>query len=110
MDGFLICYDIHKDQSGGTNYHKIMEYLSTGMVIVSNNVTTYRDRPELVRMIAEREHNRQLPALFKETIANIALYNSPDARLGRIRFAHDNTYDKQLERIERLLTADHLIQ
>ena len=44
MDLFLICYDIKKDQSKGTNYHKIMEYLSTGKVVVSNNVSAYSER------------------------------------------------------------------
>ncbi|HEY6899248.1 MAG TPA: hypothetical protein VI233_01335, partial [Puia sp.] len=48
MDAFLICYDINKDQSKGTNYHKIMEYLSTGKVVISNTVTTYKDRPGLL--------------------------------------------------------------
>ncbi len=64
MDAFLVCYDVEKDQSKGTNYHKIIEYLSTGKVIVSNNVTTYAGREELVQMIAGRQSNAELPALF----------------------------------------------
>jgi len=43
MDGFIICYDVDRDQSKGTNYHKILEYLSTGKVLVSNNVSTYKN-------------------------------------------------------------------
>ncbi|HVS95277.1 MAG TPA: hypothetical protein VHE54_02295 [Puia sp.] len=105
MDGFLICYDIHKDQSGGTNYHKIMEYLSTGKVIVSNNVTTYQDRPDLLRMVAERDNNRHLPSLFKEVITRLAEHNSPEARNRRIAFARENTYPKQLDRIAAILEA-----
>jgi hypothetical protein len=41
MDAFLICYDVEKDQSKGTNYHKVMEFLAYGMPIVSNYVSTY---------------------------------------------------------------------
>ena len=72
MDAFLICYDINKDQSKGTNYHKIMEYLSTGKVVISNNVTTYHDLPGLIEMTTERDHNRSLPQLFKKIITNLA--------------------------------------
>jgi glycosyltransferase involved in cell wall biosynthesis len=41
MDAFLICYDIEKDQSKGTNYHKVSEYLVYGRPIVSNYVSAY---------------------------------------------------------------------
>lgn len=41
MDGFLICYDVAKDQSKGTNYHKVMEYLAYGRPVVSNYVSRY---------------------------------------------------------------------
>ncbi len=41
MDAFLICYDIEKDQSKGTNYHKVSEYLVYGKPIVSNYVSAY---------------------------------------------------------------------
>jgi hypothetical protein len=69
MDAFLICYDIEKDQSGGTNYHKIMEYMCTGKVIIGNNITTYKNKPELVQMVNERDNNRELPALFDHVIS-----------------------------------------
>jgi hypothetical protein len=103
MDAFLICYDVQKDQSKGTNYHKILEYVSTGKVIVSNNVTTYKDQSFLVQMIQEREHNRLLPALFKKVMSEISLFNAPELQQQRVAFAADNTYVKQLDRIERIL-------
>jgi hypothetical protein len=103
MDAFLICYDITKDQSGGTNYHKIMEYLSTGKVIVSNNVTTYKDRAELLQMTTQRDNNRELPALFKKVIADLPHYNNPSVQRQRISHAADNTYAAQIARIEKLL-------
>jgi len=103
VDAFLICYDIKKDQSGGTNYHKIMEYLSTGKVIVSNNVTTYKDRPELVQMVQDRESNEDLPRLFREVINNLGHYNSAELQALRLAFANDNTYGDQVRRIEEIL-------
>lgn len=103
MDGFLICYDIQKDQSKGTNYHKIMEFLSTGKVIVSNNVTAYSDRPDLVTMVTDREHNRGLPGLFRKVMVSLDSYNSPDLQTARITTAGENSYKKQIDRIEAIL-------
>jgi hypothetical protein len=103
MDGFLICYDIKKDQSGGTNYHKIMEYISTGKVIISNNITTYATQPDLVQMVSSREHNRDLPMLFKTIMSRLDHFNAPEIIRKRILFAKDNTYRRQIERIEGIL-------
>ena len=103
MDAFLICYDIRKDQSKGTNYHKVMEYLGTGKVIVSNNITTYQDQPGLLEMAKSRDNNHELPDLFKKVMSNLALYNSVENQQARISFAHNNQYSKQVERIEEIL-------
>jgi len=69
MNAFLICYDIQKDQSRGTNYHKVMEYLSTGQVVISNNITTYSSLPNLLEMTVSRTDNNELPALLKKLFA-----------------------------------------
>jgi len=103
MHAFLICYDINKDQSKGTNYHKIMEYLASGSVVISNNVTTYKSRPELIQMTTERGSNAHLPDLFKNVINNIEWHNSIESRRTRISFAKENLYTKQVSRIEVLL-------
>jgi hypothetical protein len=99
MDAFLICYDINKDQSRGTNYHKVMEFISRGKTIISNNITTYANQPDLIRMTASRENNRELPALFRETIANLAALNAKPMQQRRIQYARDNSYVRQIERI-----------
>lgn len=103
MDLFLICYDVIKDQSKGTNYHKILEYLASGKVIVSNNITTYKDRPDLVQMIADRESNKGLDDLFREVVTHLDKYNSPEAMKARRDFARSNTYASKVDRIESLL-------
>ncbi|WP_315819855.1 hypothetical protein [Paraflavitalea speifideaquila] len=105
MDAFLICYDVQKDQSKGTNYHKIIEYLSTGKVIISNNVTTYQQYPGLIEMIPERDNNQTLPGLFKQVIERLQQYNSSTKQAQRVSFARDNTYKRQIERIETILNA-----
>ena len=47
MDAFLICYDVEKDQSKGTNYHKVMEYLAFGRPIISNYVSRYKNSKQV---------------------------------------------------------------
>ncbi|HKP32477.1 MAG TPA: hypothetical protein VJT83_07105, partial [Chitinophagaceae bacterium] len=96
MDAFLICYDVNKDASKGTNYHKVMEYLSTGRVVISNNVTTYKDREDLVMMVKERDHNKSLPALFSAVMSQLEKFNSPELQERRIRFAKENLYHNKI--------------
>src|SRR4030095_6805250 len=51
MDALLICYNIRNDQ----NHHKVLEYLGTGKVIVSNYLSAYdRDYPGMVEMVSNR--------------------------------------------------------
>lgn len=103
MDAFLICYDIKKDQSRGTNYHKVIEYIASGKVVVSNNITTYKDKPDLIQMIKNRDSNSELVELVKEVINNLPFHNSPKQMQHRISFAKANRYEQQLERIENLI-------
>jgi glycosyltransferase involved in cell wall biosynthesis len=103
MDILLICYDMDLDQSKGTNYHKVMEYLSTGKVIVSNNITTYKEYPEMIRMVPERDNNRNLPVLFKDTVDHLEKFNSAELMNKRRTFAENNSYKNQLERIEQII-------
>jgi hypothetical protein len=103
MSAFLICYDVEKDQSKGTNYHKIMEFLSTGKTIISNNITTYANDPELISMIADRKANGDLLPLFNNVIRSLDVHNSTFLQEKRKKFAWDNSYKKQVEKIEEQL-------
>jgi hypothetical protein len=104
MNMMLICYATANDPNRGCNSHKILEYLSTGRVIVSSHVPDYSDRPELIRMVPTVD-NTALPALFAETIRDLKALNSPTLRQARIRFALENTYAKQIDRVEALLSS-----
>ena len=104
MDAFLVCYDVERDQSKGTNYHKIMEYLSTGKVIISSNISTYQERPELVQMVKERDNNRNLPALFSKIMNDLEYHNSQVLTDQRRRYSQSNTYTSQIERIDAYIS------
>jgi hypothetical protein len=103
MDIFLICYDIQKDHSKGTNYHKVMEFLSTGKVIVSNNVTTYVQYGKMLAMTKVRANNRELPGLFKAVINDLDTWNAPALMAERRAFASDNSYTEQVKRLTAFL-------
>ena len=105
VDIFLICYDVKLDQSKGTNYHKVIEYLSTGKTIVSNNITTYKNRNDLVTMVNERDNNNALPALFKKVARQLTVYNDTLLQKKRIAFAKDNSYINQIGRIKKIFDA-----
>lgn len=105
IDAFLVCYDINKDQSKGTNYHKLMEYLATGKVIIANNITTFSKEPGLIRMTDSRTNNQQLPALFTTVMDNLSFENNAANMKYRRDFAIQNTYQHQLQRIEQALES-----
>jgi hypothetical protein len=104
MDLLLLCYDVRRDPNGGVNSHKVLEYLSTGRVVVSNRITAYAGMRDLVRMPDGDDHHG-LPALFAETLRHLDSFNAPELQRARIAFALDNTYQRQVERIERALAG-----
>jgi glycosyltransferase involved in cell wall biosynthesis len=78
MDAFLICYDVSKDQSKGTNYHKVMEYLAFGRPIVTNFVSSYTHLPDLIFMPITID-NSKLRELFDSILKKMPL------EMGRIK-------------------------
>jgi hypothetical protein len=103
VDAFLICYDVVMDQSKGTNYHKVMEFISTGKIIISNNITMYNDSPNLIQMVESRTNNLLLPELFSKIMANLDYYNSINYQKERRDFAKNNSYFNQLLLIDQIL-------
>ena len=104
MDVLLLCYDVRRDPNGGVNSHKVLEYLSTGRVVVSSRISAYAGTGDLVRM-PDAEDNARLPALFADTLRHLDLFNAPPLQRRRIELALDNTYERQVERVERALVG-----
>jgi hypothetical protein len=97
MDGFLICYNPQNSQSSGSNSHKILEYLSTGKVLVSSNFSHYQGT-HLFEMCKERS-NVQLNKIFKNVILDLAMHNRNEIQINRRQFAQSNTYENNLSKI-----------
>jgi glycosyltransferase involved in cell wall biosynthesis len=100
MDLFILCYKPDNLNYHGENSHKILEYLSTGKVIVSSHISLY-DKTGLLEM--DNVQGDQLVHLFKRVIGNLVVYNSIEKMQQRRAFALDNTYTRQLSRIEHLI-------
>ncbi len=99
MDAFIIFYDAEKGISKASNSHKIMEFLSTGKVIISSPISNY-EGTDYFPMANEKV---RLVELFDQVINNLEAYNHPSLQRKRIEFALENSYGKQIERIEEWL-------
>ena len=54
-------------------------------------------------MITERKDNTTLPDLFKKVISQVKDYNSSELMLARSSFANENSYSKQIDRLEEFI-------
>lgn len=94
MDLFLICYDVQIDQSKGTNYHKVMEYLVYGRPIVSNNISAYKDS-NLIIMCNSRVSNEELKGLFSQEVRNM----DSDLNQNQTSFSRKNSYCNNINQL-----------
>lgn len=101
MDFHLVCYDVNQYASQVANPQKIMEYLSTGKVVVATPTSSYEKHNYLIEMADQKE---ALPALFKQVIDHLEELNEPAKAMMRFSYALAHTYDEQLKRIEEELT------
>ena len=84
------------------NSHKMMEYLSSGKVVVSTYLSAY-EGSDLVQM-SDKDHNDELPSLFKAVAGNIRVHNSEPVQRKRREFALENTYENHIVRIESFIS------
>ncbi|MGB8191588.1 MAG: hypothetical protein WCF67_06700 [Chitinophagaceae bacterium] len=97
FDVLLICYKTTSTFQGD-NSHKMLEYMASGKLILTTYLSAY-DGNELVVM-SPAGKNEELPRLFKAAVGNLAHYNSADLQNRRKQVALENTYDKQILKIE----------
>lgn len=95
-DALILVYDKTFTQSS----HKILEYLASGKVIISTYMSEHAQSPSLVSMCQSHE---EYPRHFRQVLSEIEKNNSPEKMKLRIRFALDNTYSRQLDKLEELI-------
>ena len=103
MDLFLICYKSDENYHS-ENSHKIMEYLSTGKVVVSSFISIYKGMGLLE--MPDIEDSGSIKTIFDNTVANLFECNSLERMNERRRFALENTYEKNLDRIAVIIEME----
>ena len=103
MDAFLFIYSARREVNGASNAHKLLEYISTGKTVIATHVSTYAGMDLMVMSGVGDEEG--LPDVFDRTIKDLSLYNAKERQLRRIGYALDNTYARQIERVEQFITG-----
>ncbi|HEY0744937.1 MAG TPA: glycosyltransferase [Chryseosolibacter sp.] len=101
-DVLILAYQerYHDDQA---NPHKMMEYLGSGKMIVASKTFEYEEIATEHFLMAN--HNTELPHLLTKALAELRQWNEPELQKKRRQVALQNTYEKQIERIERILST-----
>ncbi|MEM9354943.1 MAG: hypothetical protein AAGB04_01900 [Pseudomonadota bacterium] len=103
VDVWLMAYDRHRDVDGGTNPHKLLEYLATGKIVVSNWAEAYAENDLLV--MPPTPDNAPLPALVADTLANLDKLNAPANRARRAAYTLGFSYAAHLKAIDATMDA-----
>jgi len=98
----LICYRADEFKEELASNHKLMEYLGSGKVVVSTFTEEFQEFPELIVM---SQKNKELPHLLANVLSNLQHYNSLELINKRIQLALDNTYSRQIDRIESIINS-----
>lgn len=98
-DILVFCYRAYELRHVVSNSHKVLEYLSTGNVVVGSYVLSY-EGTDLFLMAGERE---EFISLFDRACSDHAALDTPAARDARITFARSCSMPNLLDRVGRLL-------
>jgi len=85
-----------------TNTHKMMGYLGSGKMIVATNTLEYKNLADS-GLIAMSDTNDKYVDIFKDIAENIDYWNSDMKRKKRKSYALNNTYEKQIQKIEKYI-------
>jgi len=85
--------------------HKMMEYFSSGKVTVATYTDEYKDKRHLLEMV---DNSNDYLQKFEEVVNNLDFYNSEEKKQERIKFAKNNSYEKQLDKIMTLCKKHNL--
>jgi glycosyltransferase involved in cell wall biosynthesis len=97
MSGFLLAYRADNMETDNSNSHKILEYMSTGKVIVSKPIEYYRGAP-LLEMAADDSAESYVKK-FNDVTEQLNHCNRVQLFEERRSFAASQTYASQLNRI-----------
>lgn len=91
--------DGHPQWNQFTNPHKIVEYLSTGVPVVTHYMDMYASN-QLLEMLPKDSDSTVFVGLFKSVKEGIKAENGTDKMIKRISFALANSYESHISSIE----------
>lgn len=103
MDILIVCYKADEYKEQLANPHKMMSYLASGNPIVTTFTEEYAKYDNLIAM---SDKNEKWSILLDEVIINFDSFNRKENRDGRLKIALENTYSKQIEKIESLINSE----
>lgn len=103
MDIMICTYRVESKEeiAQHSNLHKIMEYLGSGKAIVTTYVDEYKDVE--LGMLEMAKTPAEFKAKFDNVLLNLDYYNSDDLMKKRTLYALDNSYPRQIGKIERII-------
>ena len=105
VDILWICWRFNDlPNRDNSNSHKILEYLSTGIPVISHAVQAYEGSGLLYMLPMDRADD--FPSFFSRTLAEVTEGEDPALFRRRIAHALDNTYVRQVDRIESMLNGE----
>ena len=107
IDAFILCYDknstFSQNRNASSNSHKLLEYISTGKVVISTNMSSYQSNEGIIEMLEDSSNENYLK-LFNQVINNLSFYNSKEKYNKRFKFAEQNSYKNRIKEIEKIIT------
>lgn len=105
-DILLLVYNAEEYEAQLSNPHKMMEYLGSGKMVIATFTSEY-EMFKKKGLIAMSKKNNEFPIIFNEVLSDLETWNSKEKQIARKAFALNNTYDKQISRIEEFIIYKH---
>jgi len=103
-DILMILYQSWKFPEQLSNTHKMMEYLGSGKMIVGTWVNEYKNLFNQKFIVMSKNRESYISS-FKEVKENLHFWNNSKLIGERKKIASFNTYDKQIDRIEKIISS-----
>jgi glycosyltransferase involved in cell wall biosynthesis len=102
FDILFICYKQNQNYLQD-NSHKVLEYLSTGKLIIASPLSAYQNLEKDLILFAPQGDNLVLSDLMRMATSKLSHFNSIEKQQKRKQIALSNTYRSHVDEIEKLL-------
>ncbi|MGB4773115.1 MAG: hypothetical protein WBP58_16755 [Chitinophagaceae bacterium] len=108
MDAFILCYRGDMEGYDLSNSHKMLEYLSTGKPVISTPIQAYLSVGNEIYM-PKVDNYKERTSFFSKILNDVMPFEREELVFARKELSLQNTYMKQIGRIEEKLKLHHLL-